>query len=333
MVYFNVASPEIEDADTHMRIAKNLTDLIGNTPTIRLNALTGKEDAVIFAKLEAYNPGGSIKDRISYAMILDAEERGILKKGDTIVEPTAGNTGLGLSIVGIARGYPVILTMPENVSSEKYELLSAFGAKIVLTPEHGGMASAIWEAEELIRRHPRHYMPNQFTNPANPEVHRRTTAVEILDALGNKIDFFVTGVGTGGTLTGVGEVLKTECPNAKIIAVEPQVSAVLSGGPPNPTRIDGLGAGMIPEVLNVDVIDEVITVSEEAAYRTMKSISVSEGLLVGMSSGANMYAARQVAKGIGPDKTVVTILPDTGERYFSLSRYFEMESDIMEALP
>ena len=316
-----------------MKIAKNLTDLIGNTPTIRLNALTGKDDATIFAKLEAYNPGGSIKDRISYAMIVDAEERGILRKGDTIVEPTAGNTGLGLSIVGIARGYPVTLTMPENVSREKYELLSSFGAKIVLTPEHGGMASAIWEAEAIIRKNPRHYMPNQFTNPANPEIHRRTTAVEILKAIGTDIDFFVTGVGTGGTLTGVGEVLKTACPHVKVVAVEPSVSAVLSGGKPNPTRIDGIGAGMIPEVLNVDVIDEVITVGEKEAYEMMKSISTTEGLLVGMSSGANVYAALQVAKVQGPDKTVVTILPDTGERYFSLSRYFEIESDVMDTLP
>ena len=316
-----------------MKIAKNLTDLIGNTPTIRLNALPGKDDATIFAKLEAYNPGGSIKDRISYAMVVDAEERGILRKGDTIVEPTAGNTGLGLSIVGIARGYPVVLTMPENVSREKYELLSAFGAKIVLTPEHGGMASAIWEAEAIVRQNSRHYMPNQFTNAANPEIHRRTTAVEILKAIGTDIDFFVTGVGTGGTLTGVGEVLKTACPNVKVVAVEPRVSAVLSGGQPGPTRIDGLGAGMVPEVLNVDVIDEVITVSEKEAYDMMKSISTAEGLLVGMSSGANVYAALQVAKAQGPDKTVVTILPDTGERYFSLSRYFEIESDIMDTLP
>ena len=316
-----------------MKIAKNLTDLIGNTPTIRLNALTGKDDATIFAKLEAYNPGGSIKDRISYAMIVDAEERGILRKGDTIVEPTAGNTGLGLSIVGIARGYPVTLTMPENVSREKYELLSSFGAKIVLTPEHGGMASAIWEAEAIIRKNPRHYMPNQFTNPANPEIHRRTTAVEILKAIGTDIDFFVTGVGTGGTLTGVGEVLKTACPNVKVVAVEPSVSAVLSGGKPSPTRIDGIGAGMIPEVLNIDVIDEVITVGEKEAYEMMKSISTTEGLLVGMSSGANVHAALQVARAQGPDKTVVTILPDTGERYFSLSRYFEIESDVMDTLP
>lgn len=313
--------------------AKNLTQLIGNTPTIRLNALTGTEDATLYAKLESYNPGGSIKDRISYAMIIDAEERGILRKGDTLVEPTAGNTGLGLSLVGIARGYPVILTMPENVSSEKYALLSAFGAKIVLTPEHGGMASAIWKAEEIVRQHPRHYMPNQFTNPANPEIHRRTTAVEILKDIGTNIDFFVAGVGTGGTLTGVGEVLKAHCPDVKIVAVEPLVSAVLSGGSPGPTRIDGLGAGMIPQVLNVDIIDDVIVVPEEVAYEMMKTLSRREGLLVGMSSGANAYAAMQIAKGQGTDKTVVTILPDTGERYFSLSRYFEVESDIMEALP
>lgn len=313
--------------------AENLTQLIGNTPTIRLNALSGEADATLYAKLESYNPGGSIKDRISYAMIIDAEERGLLRKGDTIVEPTAGNTGLGLSLIGIARGYPVILTMPENVSSEKYALLSAFGAKIMLTPEHGGMASAIWKAEEIVRQHQRHYMPNQFTNPANAETHRCTTAVEILKDIGTDIDFFVAGVGTGGTLTGVGEVLKANCPDVKIIAVEPRVSAVLSGGSPGPTRIDGLGAGMIPEVLNVDIIDDVIAVPEEVAYETMKTLSRREGLLVGMSSGANAYAALQIAKGRGSDTTVVTILPDTGERYFSLSRYFEVESDIMEALP
>lgn len=313
--------------------AENLTQLIGNTPTIRLNALSGEADATLYAKLESYNPGGSIKDRISYAMIIDAEARGVLREGDTIVEPTAGNTGLGLSLIGIARGYPVILTMPENVSSEKYALLSAFGAKIMLTPEHGGMASAIWKAEAIVRQHPRHYMPNQFTNPANAEIHRCTTAVEILKDIGTDIDFFVAGVGTGGTLTGVGEVLKANCPDVKIIAVEPRVSAVLSGGSPGPTRIDGLGAGMIPEVLNVDIIDDVIAVPEEVAYETMKTLSRREGLLVGMSSGANAYAALQIAKGRGSDTTVVTILPDTGERYFSLSRYFEVESDIMEALP
>lgn len=316
-----------------MKIAQNLTKLIGNTPMVRLNALPKIEDATIYAKLESYNPGGSIKDRISYGMIIDAEERGILKPSDTIVEPTAGNTGIGLSIVGVARGYNVTLTMPENVSSEKYALLSAFGANIVLTPEHGGMASAIWEAEEILRQNPRHYMPNQFTNLANPKIHRETTAVEILDAMDRDIDYFVTGVGTGGTLTGVGEVLKAKNPDTKVIAVEPLVSSVLSGGIPGPTRIDGLGAGMVPEVLNVDIIDDIIAVSEEVAYQTMKDISRKEGLLVGMSSGANINAALQVAKAKGPDKTVVTILPDTGERYFSLSRYFELDTDIMNTLP
>lgn len=316
-----------------MKIAQNLTKLIGNTPMVRLNALPGTDDATIYAKLESYNPGGSIKDRISYGMVIDAEERGILKPGDTIVEPTAGNTGIGLSIVGVARGYNVTLTMPENVSSEKYALLSAFGANIVLTPEHGGMASAIWEAEEILRQNPRHYMPNQFTNLSNPKIHRETTAVEILDAIENDIDYFVTGVGTGGTLTGVGEVLKAKHPDTKVIAVEPLVSSVLSGGIPGPTRIDGLGAGMVPEVLNVDIIDDIIAVSEEVAYQTMKEISQKEGLLVGMSSGANVNAALQVAKAKGPDKTVVTILPDTGERYFSLSRYFELDTEIMETLP
>ena len=315
-----------------MKIAKNLTKLIGNTPMVRLNTLPDKEGAPIFAKLESYNPGGSIKDRISYGMIVDAEERGVLRPGDTIVEPTAGNTGIGLSIVGVACGYQVILTMPEYVSSEKYALLSAFGAEIILTPEHGGMASAIWEAEEILRKNRRHFMPNQFTNPANPKIHRDTTAVEILDATGENIDYFVVGVGTGGTLTGVGELLKAKNPKMKIIAVEPQVSSVLSGGIPGPTRIDGLGAGMIPEVLNVDLIDDVIAVSEEMAYQTMKEISKKEGLLVGMSSGANVFAALQVAKTLSPDKTVVTILPDTGERYFSLSRYFELDTDIMETL-
>lgn len=315
-----------------MKIAKNLTKLIGNTPMVRLNTLPDKEGAPIFAKLESYNPGGSIKDRISYGMIVDAEERGVLRPGDTIVEPTAGNTGIGLSIVGVACGYQVILTMPEYVSSEKYALLSAFGAEIILTPEHGGMASAIWEAEEILRKNSRHYMPNQFTNPANPKIHRDTTAVEILDATGDNIDYFVVGVGTGGTLTGIGSVLKAKNRNIKIVAVEPQVSSVLSGGIPGPTRIDGLGAGMIPEVLNVDLIDDVIAVSEEKAYQTMKEISKKEGLLVGMSSGANVYAALQVAKTLSPDKTVVTILPDTGERYFSLSRYFELDTDIMETL-
>ncbi len=316
-----------------MKLASNIIDLIGNTPLVHLGGLRGENDATIVAKLESYNPGGSIKDRIAHAMIADAEARGVLKKGDTIVEPTAGNTGLGISAVGIASGYPVILTMPENVSEEKYTLLSAFGAKIILTAENAGMAGAIWEAEEIVRQNSRHFMPNQFKNPANPEIHRQTTAREIIEALDRPVDYFVAGVGTGGTLTGVGEVLKSRYPDVKVVAVEPHVSPVISGGEPGPTRIDGIGAGIIPEILNVDIIDQALTVPDEEAYRMMKQISRTEGLLVGMSSGANVHAALRIAKDLGKETTVVTILPDTGERYFSLSKYFERKSDIMSLLP
>ncbi len=316
-----------------MKPARNIVDLIGNTPLIRLSRLAGKDGAAVVAKLESYNPCGSIKDRIAHAMIVDGEARGKLKPGYTIVEPTAGNTGLGISAVGIASGYKVVLTMPENVSREKYTLLSAFGAKIILTPENAGMAGAIWEAEDIMRHKPKHFMPNQFSNPANAEIHRLTTAPEILDRLRRPVDVFVAGVGTGGTLTGVGEVLKSQYPDVQIIAVEPSISPVLSGGNPGPTRIDGIGAGIIPEILNVDIIDEVLTVTDDDAYHTMKHISQTEGLLVGMSSGANVHAALRVAKDLGPDKTVVTILPDTGERYFSLSQYFETKSDVLDAIP
>ena len=305
-----------------MKIAENLIGLIGNTPLVHLNYLPDPDDATILAKLESYNPGGSIKDRIGYAMIADAEERGLLKPGSTIVEPTAGNTGIGLSIVAIAKGYRVTLTMPENVSREKYTLLASFGAEIILTPEDAGMGGAIWEAEEIIARNPHNFMPNQFENPVNPEIHRQTTAREILDDIDREIDFFVAGVGTGGTLTGVGEVLKTHRPKTQVVAVEPSISPVLSGGQPGPTRIDGIGAGRIPDVLNVNVIDRVITVSDGDAYGMMRRISKAEGLLVGMSSGANVHAALEVARGLGKDKTVVTILPDTGDRYFSLDQYF-----------
>ena len=255
-------------------------------------------------------------------MIADAEERGLLKTGSTIVEPTAGNTGIGLSIVAVAKGYSVTLTMPENVSREKYTLLASFGAEIILTPEDAGMGGAIWEAEEIISRNPHNFMPNQFENPVNPEIHRQTTAREILDDIDREVDFFVAGVGTGGTLTGVGEVLKTHRPKTQVVAVEPSISPVLSGGQPGPTRIDGIGAGRIPDVLNVNVIDQVITVSDGEAYHMMRRISKAEGLLVGMSSGANVHAALEVARGLGKDKTVVTILPDTGDRYFSLDQYF-----------
>jgi cysteine synthase A len=304
-------------------IVGNVLELIGNTPLVRLNHLPHADCAEVLAKLESANPGGSIKDRIALSMILDAEQRGLIQKGATIVEPTAGNTGLGLAIVARARGYRAILTMPENVSVEKRTLLTTFGAEILLTPESDGMAGAIWEAEEILRRTKNAHMPNQFRNPANPAIHRRTTGREILEATQGRVDAFVTGVGTGGTLTGVAEALRERVPNVRIVAVEPAASAVLSGGRPGPTRIDGLGAGFVPEVLNVALINEVISVTEKDAYATMRAISEVEGYLVGMSSGANVFAALRVAEKLGPKKRVVTTLCDTGERYFSLAKFFE----------
>lgn len=300
----------------------NVLELIGNTPLVRLNGVPGGESVEIYGKLESYNPGGSVKDRIGLSMVLDAEKRGTINEGATIVEPTAGNTGTALAIVAKARGYNAILTMPENVSSEKSDLLKAFGAELVLTPEADGMAGAIWEAEEIARRTPNSFMPNQFVNPANPAIHRQTTGREILAQTQEHVDAFVAGVGTGGTITGVAQALKTRLPNVRVVAVEPAASPVLSGGKPGPTRIDGLGAGFVPEVMDMSLVDEVITVSEEDAYAMMGFLGEEEGLLVGMSSGANVVAASRVASRMEPGSRVVTILADTGDRYFSLARYF-----------
>ena len=300
----------------------NVLELIGNTPLVRLNGVPGGESVEIYGKLESYNPGGSVKDRIGLSMVLDAEKRGAINEGATIVEPTAGNTGTALAIVAKARGYNAILTMPENVSSEKSDLLKAFGAELVLTPEADGMAGAIWEAEEIARRTPNSFMPNQFVNPANPAIHRQTTGREILAQTQEHVDAFVAGVGTGGTITGVAQALKTRLPNVRVVAVEPAASPVLSGGKPGPTRIDGLGAGFVPEVMDMSLVDEVITVSEEDAYAMMGFLGEEEGLLVGMSSGANVVAASRVASRMEPGSRVVTILADTGDRYFSLARYF-----------
>lgn len=306
------------------KIAKNLTELIGNTPLLEL-ANFGKSrnlEASIIAKLEYFNPAGSVKDRIGYAMIADAEAKGTLKPGGTIVEPTSGNTGIGLAFVSAAKGYRLILTMPETMSVERRNLLKALGAELVLTPGAEGMKGAIRRANELAETIPGAIVPQQFENPANPEIHRKTTAVEILRDTDGDVDIFVAGIGTGGTITGVGEVLKQHNPNVKIVAVEPTDSPVLSGGAPGPHKIQGIGAGFVPGVLNTKIYDEIITVKNDDAFETGRALAKTEGLLVGISSGAAVFAAQQLAeRPENKGKKIVVILPDTGERYLSTLLY------------
>jgi len=301
-------------------IVDNIAELIGNTPMVKLNYMVEPDMAKVLVKLEYFNPGGSVKDRICLAMIEDAENKGLLKKGSTIIEPTSGNTGIGLAMIAAVRGYKCVLTMPDTMSAERREILKAYGAEIVLTPGAQGMAGACLKAEELSKKTQGSFMPQQFKNPVNPEVHRRTTAKEILDDTEGTLDAFVAGVGTGGTITGVGEALKAHDPKIKIIAVEPEKSPVLSGGKPGPHKIQGIGAGFIPEVLNRNIIDEIIQVDDDDAIETSKILSRQEGIFVGISSGAAVWAALAVAKRIGEDKTVVTIAPDTGERYISMMK-------------
>jgi cysteine synthase len=290
---------------------------IGNTPLLRLAQMEGPGSAAIYGKAEFFNPGGSVKDRICLAMIEAAEHAGHLKPGATVVEPTSGNTGIGLSMICAIKGYKLVLTMPDTMTVERRRLLAAYGAELVLTPGTLGMSGAVQKAEELVTAHG-YLMMQQFKNPANPEVHRRTTGPEIVCALdGQAIDGFVAGVGTGGTITGVGEVLKLHNPAVLIAAVEPSASPVLSGGQPGPHKIQGIGAGFVPDVLNQQVYSEVIRVSNEDAYATTSLLAKKEGLLVGISSGANVFAACQLAKRLGPGKNVVTVLCDTGERYLS----------------
>ena len=290
--------------------------LIGGTPLVRLNRLPVEGAAALWAKLEMFNPGGSVKDRIGLAMIEAAELDGTLKPGDTVVEPTSGNTGIGLAMVCAVKGYGITLVMPETMSAERRGLLAALGAEIVLTPGEAGMKGAVEEAERLAAR-PGRFMPQQFKNPANPDVHRRTTAEEIWEQSGGDVDAFVAGVGTGGTLTGVGQVLKERRPGVKIVAVEPEGSPVLSGGLPGKHGIQGIGAGFVPAVLDRDVIDEVVRVRDEDAAGTSRRLAREEGLLVGISSGAACFAALQIAETLGEGKSVVVLLPDTGERYLS----------------
>lgn len=303
-----------------MKVSKSLVELIGNTPLLEVANynLVNQLEATIIAKLEYFNPAGSVKDRIAYAMIKKAEEDGILNKDSVIIEPTSGNTGIGLSLVAAAKGYRLILTMPETMSVERRSLLKARGAELVLTPGSEGMKGAIAKAKELQSEIPNAVILQQFENAANPEVHRNTTAEEILRDTDGAVDIFVGGVGTGGTITGVGEALKAKNPNVKIVAVEPSASPVISGGKPGPHKIQGIGAGFIPKNLNTDVIDEIIQVENEQAFATARELSKTEGLLVGISSGAALYAATELAKREeNKGKNIVVLLPDTGERYLS----------------
>lgn len=303
-----------------MKIAKNLIELIGNTPLVELSKYSKNNDLKtnLIAKVEYFNPGGSVKDRAGYYMIKDAEEKGIINKDTVIIEPTSGNTGVGLALVAAIRGYKLIITMPESMSLERRKTLSAYGAELILTPAGEGMTGAIKKAEELAKEIPNSFIPGQFENPANAKAHKETTAEEIWNDLDGKVDIFVAGVGTGGTLTGIGEALKEKNPNVKIVAVEPADSAVISREKPGAHGIQGIGAGFIPELLNVDIIDETIKISNEESFKVTKEIVQTEGMFVGISSGAAIAAASKLAKREeNRDKNIVVLLPDTGLRYLS----------------
>jgi cysteine synthase A len=298
-------------------IFENITATVGYTPLVKINKL-GSGQATILAKLESFNPGGSIKDRIALSMIEDAEDNGLINENTVIIEPTSGNTGIGLACICAAKGHCLILTMPESMSIERRKLLQILGAKIVLTPAEKGMSGAVQKAEELAAENPNAFMPQQFNNPSNPKTHRENTAREIWVDSDGKVDFFVAGIGTGGTITGCGEVLKQKKPGIKVIAVEPKDSPVLSGGKPGPHKIQGIGAGFIPQVLNTEIYDEILQVSTEDAIETARKLACLEGILVGISSGAAMWAASQVSNTPEAEgKTIIVLLPDTGERYIS----------------
>ncbi|MBU1726137.1 MAG: cysteine synthase A [Candidatus Omnitrophica bacterium] len=310
------------------KIAGDITELIGSTPLVRLNKLTSRSVASVICKLEFFNPCSSVKDRIGLSMIEEAEKNGSINKNTVIIEPTSGNTGIALAFVCAVKGYKLILTMPETMSLERRQLLSAFGAKIILTPGSEGMSGAVRKAEELVKSDKRFFMPQQFKNPANPAVHRRTTAKEIWLDTSGKVDILVAGVGTGGTITGTAEALKKNKPSLKVIAVEPKDSPVLSGGSPGAHKIQGIGAGFVPEVVNRKIIDEIIQVSNDDAINTSRRLAKEEGILAGISSGAAVFAALEVAgRKENKGKMVVVILPDTGERYLSAGLFNEQEEE------
>ncbi|MFC4075503.1 cysteine synthase A [Salinithrix halophila] len=304
-----------------MRVAENILQLIGETPVVKLNRIVGKADADVYLKLEYFNPGSSVKDRIAYSMIQEAEKRGDLKPGSTIVEPTSGNTGIGLAMVAAAKGYRALLVMPDTMSLERRNLLRAYGAELVLTPGAEGMKGAIAKAEEIARENPDYFMPQQFNNQDNVKIHRETTGPELVRQMEGKIDAFVSGIGTGGTITGAGEVLKKEIPGIHIVAVEPTASPVLSGGKPGPHKIQGIGAGFAPEILDTDLYDEVITVANEEAFEWARRMAKEEGILGGISSGAAVAAAVKLARRLGAGKRVVAVLPSNGERYLTTQLY------------
>lgn len=306
------------------KLVQNITQLIGDTPLVRLNRVVPEDSAEVYVKLEYQNPGASVKDRIAISMVEAAEREGKLKPGDTIIEPTSGNTGIGLAMVAAAKGYKAILVMPETMSMERRNLLRAYGAQLVLTPGPEGMKGAIKRAEELLAENPNYFMPQQFKNQANVKIHFETTGPEIVEAIRShdgKLDAFVAGIGTGGTITGAGQVLRENFPNIKIYAVEPSASPVLSGGKPGPHKIQGIGAGFVPDILNTNIYDEVITVENEEAFETSRRVAREEGILGGISSGAAIFAALKVAKQLGKGKRVVAIVPSNGERYLSTPLY------------
>lgn len=304
-----------------MRVANSILELIGSTPLVKLNHIVGKADADIYLKLEFFNPGGSVKDRIAISMIEEAEKRGDLKPGNVIIEPTSGNTGIGLAMVAAAKGYRALLVMPDTMSMERRNLLRAYGAELILTPGAEGMRGAVNKATELAAENPNYFMPQQFNNADNVKVHRETTAQELFEQVDGQLDAFVAGVGTGGTITGVGTVLKQKIPNLQVVAVEPSASPVLSGGKPGPHKIQGIGAGFVPGILDTEIYDEVIQIDNEESFEYARKLAREEGILGGISSGAAVAAALKVARRLGAGKKVVAVIPSNGERYLTTPLY------------